>query len=110
VINAHGAENQNYTKETSYQMACSEGRETKITELETYYQAALGMQVDGLVNRRILVNKKEINNSKIKDVISITDFYRLLWVETIARSSYTGRNAYSYFQYASPLCDHSQKR
>ena len=90
VINARGAENQNYTKETSYQMACSEGREAKITELETHYQAALGMQVDGLVNRRILVNKKEMNKTKIEDVISITDFYRILWMETIARLRKTG--------------------
>ena len=90
VINAHGAENQNYTKETSYQMTCSEGREVKITELETYYQAALGMQVDGLVNRRILVDKKERKKSKIEDPISITDFYRILWIETIARLRKTG--------------------
>jgi hypothetical protein len=90
VVNSRGAENQNYTKETSYQMTCSEGNETKITELQTYYQAALGMHLDGLVNRRVLINKQEINILKIADPISITDFYRLLWIETIARLRKTG--------------------
>lgn len=90
VINSHGAENQNFTKETSYQIACSEGKEAKTTELQTYYQAALGMHIDGLVNRRVLLNKQEINKLEIADPISITDFYRILWIETIARLRKTG--------------------
>ena len=90
VINAHGAENQNYTKETSYQIAGADGQEAKVTELETYYQATLGMQIDGLVNQRIVINKQEPHQSKIEDPISITDFYRILWIETIARLRKTG--------------------
>ncbi len=85
VISSHGAENQNYTKESSYQIASSEGKEAKLTEFQTYYQAALGMHIDGLANRRVLLNKQETNTLEIADPISITDFYRILWIETIAR-------------------------
>jgi hypothetical protein len=90
VISSHGAENQNYTKETSYQIASSEGKEVKITEFQTYYQAALGMHIDRLVNQRVLLNKQETNTLEITGPISITDFYRILWTETITRLRKTG--------------------
>lgn len=81
VTDAQGPENQSYKRVTVKE---GELREGSLREIHVHYKAALGMHIPTLLSHKILKGREEIANlENPANSISITDFYKTLWIETI---------------------------
>lgn len=75
-----------YVRHTMHPIPASEDK-MRITEV--FSEAALGFSVPGLVGVRRILDKHE-DLRWTDEAISITDFYKTLWIETINRLRETG--------------------
>lgn len=84
VTDASGPDNQHYYIDSFRRTNPTNNKDSRVTE--TFYEAALGIEVANLVNTRTTHNNSEvISNSDQHNSISVTDFYRTLWIQTVNR-------------------------
>lgn len=84
VIDARSPHNRGYTEILDKERTVLPNNKVIMKErVRTHAKAALGFEIPGLVDTRTTIDGEEIFNSFDTDAISMTDFYRLLWEQTI---------------------------
>jgi len=90
VTDAHGPDGQSY-KIIEEEEKTSEGNKVNIKKrAKVHYAGALGFAVEGLTNERTTINNTEVYDGINRDSLSLTDFYRLLWKQTVAHLRESG--------------------